>query len=402
MEDKRAGRPRERGSALMMILVTTASLAVVLMSLAGLILTNASASGREVWVSQARYAAEAGVYRAMAQLKRDGSFTGEVVNLPGGWTAKTEVMKTGLRTWRVVSRAAVERWQVELDADVRLNLPPAFDYAVYGDRSVEILSAGVFPIRISGNDAVFSNHSIDIVQWLGEPAIPGRIGYAPGALVDIEGMSPGDVRLVETDPVPMPRFRWDEAKELALRTGQYIDPPEIFGRKLVEFLPYVSFEKGPVVYVDGDVASLVPNIRGSGVLVVNGDAHIVLDSLDHLIYNGNWMIVAKGEIHFLLSTGLLDLIGGLLGHPPVFQGIFFSEKEIESTVYPIHVEGALAAPKVRLTLGGTRIVYNRDLLENIPVTELFEGGQMQVVRWAERVNPVPVSEGTAAGGEERS
>ncbi|MDN5344489.1 MAG: hypothetical protein PWQ18_600 [Clostridia bacterium] len=384
-----------RGSALVLALAALALMAVLAVSLLQVANNRWLAGKREESRLVARYLAEAGLERAVAEVRRDVTWMpplGVPQEVAPGreyrydswqWDSSSRVFRltsTGLVAGRPLFSIAAEfkpsftpgaLSYLLLAGDsiaveglgLKVSLPPLIDIPSFIDLEGRVHAGNSITLRhlIEENDILRALAMAIAGTGLAEISGPPRVAAASterNAPGDFRGFTP--LQVEDAGPVARPLVNLDYYRQAAKDFGTYYN-----GNKTI----YTVAGRDSLVFVEGN-ARVYSLWRNSLVLVAAGDVE-----LTNLTFSGTrrLTILAGGNIE---ATNLGGTVEGVWVAGGTISGLNLSR-----------FKGAMMARTIDLH-GGLQGIYDAGVVNDIAPGLYFEGsGPLAVAGWTEKSRP---------------
>ncbi|NPV29164.1 MAG: hypothetical protein HPY58_05770 [Firmicutes bacterium] len=402
---------QERGSTFVFALLALALLAVLGLGLATVTLGESRATYQSVGKTKARYAAEAGVNRAIFEIRKyletgvppapsyqDSLGPGLDYEVSINPVANTNIFTiTASGTHRNFSK------EIRVKVDT---LPEAADYAIFTDEDLRLGTLA----RCTIKGDIHSN---------------GKIEAASVASFNLEGeaeaVNAGSSRIKghpvkQAESIPFPYLDWDRIRSRA----DWINPVtldlSILGYSILKLwiVPYLN---GQTAYFTDDVILIGPFV-GRGVIAAEKNVYVLLSG-ETFTPNPNEgiMLAARKNIIFLANIadlgnllrslagflGDLPLIGDLLDtiinnllkavlnlvgikdHPDIYlNGLLYAEQNITGVLNVLTVKGAVIAGSMGNLDLSLDVEHDPELALKLPVRKIFfKDNPVRVISWEE-------------------
>lgn len=285
---------------MVMLIVVMVMMAVSVLGLASLLVvgTDIRISGNYKQSTQAFWAAEAGVQRALAELRDDREYSGDIGSdgLTNGTTCGAEVTILSPFLKRVVASGHQKRSVRRVE--VIVNTDSAFDSVINAGGGVRLEGKP----RVS-SEGIRANGDVYLALDAGTPEL--NIHMPQGATLTVEG---DDTNLTRSDKEPMDLsairltdLQWQEIASSA--SGDwYFDDDDRFGTGDTNVtLSNLDFNDVPVgadgqraIFVDGDV-TVNGEISGIGTIIATGK----------IICTGGFVAADKPTVSFIAQDDVL-------------------------------------------------------------------------------------------------
>jgi len=399
-----------RGGALIFVLLAVALFSVLGLGLAAATVGDHAAAHRSLGETKARYAAEAGVAHAVAEIRAryeagtlpGGAGFNGAGDLAEGLAYSYAVEEIAVNTFKVTSDGWYRNFAASVEAEVEL-LPEAAGYAIFCDGDLNFGTVAETTIR--GN--IHSNGHIQAGTVTGFLLDNFTLDGEAYAVDREDSRLPPGYEVRQGEEVPTPEVDWERIRQNA--DDPYPPPLDLPGLS-VWVLPHVL--DGEVVYFDRDVLLIGPLV-GRGVIAVDGTA-VVLLSGEHWSpqTDGGIMLAARDDLCFVLNIldpdnllrTVLGIVGDLLDLLLGWLVPFLEEKDVGLAWNPdYYITGLFYAGDDVVGVGGmptihgtviardfagldvsSLFVHDPDLAQKLPAGKVyFKGCPLRITRWEE-------------------
>ncbi|MDH7577837.1 MAG: hypothetical protein QHH75_08445 [Bacillota bacterium] len=402
----------DRGSALLLTILAVGMLSVLALGLASITMADNTATVQSLGEAKARYAAEAGVNRALYEIRNyletgispASSYQDSLEPDLNYNVSLDRIPNTDL--FQINAKGTYKNFSGEIKAKAD-TLPKAADYAIFTDQDLNLGTVAEFTIRgdIHSNGKIHTGGLTDIL--LDNFKLEGE-AYT----VDDQNSCVPKHVIQKGENIPFPELDWDKIKQKATLKNPSSIPDILFLDDLLKSILNVwIFPRlhGESAYFEGNVLLIGP-FTGKGVLAVKGTAIALLSGASYTpTPNEGIMLAAKDDLIFLLSIAdlgnvlktvlglvgdLLDFLLGWLTELPelglpwqpnyYLNGLVYSGGNIVGLANIPTVKGAVVTRNFSGLELSSLIVHDPELASKLPARKIFfKDNPVRIVSWEE-------------------